>query len=124
MTTTEYLKVWVFTLHNERKEISFIVDTNEAQARDAMARRGVDVTGWDAATKAIAVECGPPVDPDAEPRAFRVVFSRVQTTEVEIKAGSEDEAVDLAREELKENHREYDWDTDGDGDFESVEEVA
>lgn len=85
-------------------------DMTEAEARAAAARRGVDVTGWEAKCFKDPVAVEATAEPGKRNR-YRATVRREQTVEVEVEASDEKSAREAALEEAG-NCCEFDWDTE------------
>lgn len=117
-SNTYTMTVWRFMKANEKsREISSIVWINEDRAREVATRRYGNMDGWEAFQGAVPVVVSEVPKPgQSTKRNWRIVLGRTQSCEVDVQAETEDEAIEMAKEE------DEDWSTDGGYDVESCED--
>ena len=121
---TFYLRCWTFTPAGEGKPIHIqaAFDMTEDQARERLALKGKDVTGWSAKLHETPVRLEEVPEGGTGKWAVTIKARATARHTFEVEADTEEEAENLAMAEA-EGH-DFDFECDDNFEVDEVEEVA
>ena len=124
--STYFLRVWSFAPPKGGKPVSIqaAFDMTEAQARERLAAKGRDVTGWKAEQKDVPVALEEVREGGSGKYRVTVKARAYATRVIEVEAESEEEAEEQALDQAEDGGN-FDWDFEiDDVEVDEVEEVA